>query len=79
MLNELRLSQSKSSSILPQQQTRLAKIKEALVTGEDQDMRKEFGDTLKPTEESTLVRERSQLDLECEKLKQSYSQHRKGS
>ena len=35
ILNELRLSQSKSSSILPQQQTRLSKIKEALVSGED--------------------------------------------
>jgi hypothetical protein len=39
------------------------------VTGEDPDLKKEFGDSLKPTEESTLVRERSHLDLECEKLK----------
>lgn len=44
-------------------------------------MRKEFGDTLKVTEESTLARDRnqSQLDLECQKLKESYSQHRKSS
>ena len=45
-------------------------------------LKKEFGDTLKVTEESTLARDprhQSQLDLECQKLKESYSQHRKSS
>ena len=35
VLNQLKLTQSKSSSIFPQQQTRLSKIKDALASGDD--------------------------------------------